>query len=151
MTLTRLPLIGAACVLVALASSVQLGRAQSSAENDAITRTALDYIEGFYTGDAARMERALHPQLAKRIMRVDPATGAPRLDQQDAARLIAITKSRAGATPPATQQKDVTVLDVYGNAATVKVVANDWIVYLHVVKWEGRWQIVNVLWEMKAK
>jgi hypothetical protein len=151
MTLTRLPLIGAACVLVALASSVQLGRAQSSAENDAITRTALDYIEGFYTGDAARMERALHPQLAKRIMRVDPATGAPRLDQQDAARLIAITKSRAGATPPAKQQKDVTVLDVYGNAATVKVVANDWIDYLHVVKWEGRWQIVNVLWEMKAK
>ena len=151
MTLTKLPLIGAACVLALVAAHVQLGRTQASAVNDEITKTALDYIEGFYTGDAARMERALHPQLAKRIMRMDPATGAPRLDQQDAARLIALTKSRAGMPPPAKQQKDVTVLDVYGNAGTVKVVANDWIDYLHVVKWEGRWQIVNVLWEMKGK
>jgi hypothetical protein len=124
--------------------------ATTPAENDAITRTALDYIEGFYTGDAARMERSLHPDLAKRIMRIDPATGKPRLDQQDAKRLIAITASRKGTPPPPQQQKDVTVLDVFGNAATVKIVANQWVDYLHVVKWEGEWKIVNVLWEMKA-
>jgi hypothetical protein len=51
--------------------------------------------------------------------------------------------------PPANQQKDVTVLDVFGNAATAKVIANDWIDYLHLVKWNDRWVIVNVLWEMK--
>jgi hypothetical protein len=50
--------------------------------------------------------------------------------------------------PPARQQKDVTVLDVVGNAATVKVVANDWIDYLHIARVDG-WVIVNVLWEMK--
>ena len=25
----------------------------------------MDYIEGWYAGDAARMEKALHPELAK--------------------------------------------------------------------------------------
>ena len=29
------------------------------------------------------------------------------------------------------------------------VVASDWIDYLHVAKWNGRWVIVNVLWELK--
>lgn len=120
-----------------------------SSEQDAITRTALDYIEGFYTGDEARMQRSLHPDLAKRILRVDPSSGQPRLDQQSAEQLVGLARSRKGVTPPATQQKDVTVLDVFGNAATVKVIANQWVDYLHVVKWNGEWKIVNVLWEMK--
>jgi hypothetical protein len=121
----------------------------SAADRDAITATALDYIEGFYSGDAARMERSLSPDLVKRIVRVDASTGQSRIDGMDAQRLIAITRSRAGGPPPARQQKDVTVLDVVGNAATVKVVANDWIDYLHIARVNGRWVIVNVLWEMK--
>ena len=32
----------------------------------------------------------------------------------------------------------MTVLDVFENAASVKVVAA-WIDYLHLVKWNGRW------------
>ena len=43
-------------------------RRVTPADSAGITRTALDYIEGWYTGDATRMERALHPELAKRIM-----------------------------------------------------------------------------------
>ncbi|HEV7836602.1 MAG TPA: nuclear transport factor 2 family protein, partial [Gemmatimonadaceae bacterium] len=41
---------------------------QSPADSVAIRQTALDYIQGWYAGDAARMERALHPELAKRIV-----------------------------------------------------------------------------------
>jgi hypothetical protein len=33
----------------------------------------------------------------------------------------------------------------------VKVVAADWINYLHLAKFNGRWVIVNVLWELKPK
>jgi hypothetical protein len=33
------------------------------------SKTALDYTEGWYAGDAARMERALPPELAKRMYR----------------------------------------------------------------------------------
>ena len=35
------------------------------------------------------------------------------------------------------------------NAASVKIVAADWVDYLHLAKYNGRWVIVNVLWEMK--
>jgi hypothetical protein len=43
------------------------------------------------------------------------------------------------------------ILDVYENAASVKVVASDWIDYLHLAKWNGSWKIVNVLWELKPR
>lgn len=54
-------------------------------------------------------------------------------------------------TPKEKQQKDVTILDVYENAASVKVVAVDWIDYLHMAKFNGRCVIVNVLWELKPQ
>jgi hypothetical protein len=116
----------------------------------AITATALDYIEGFYEGRADRMERALHPELAKRIAHPDPASGRPHLAEMSALTLVQLTGARATRpTPEAERRRDVTVLDVFENAASVKVVATAWIDYLHLVKWNGRWLIVNVLWEMK--
>lgn len=115
-----------------------------------ITAAALDYIEGFYTADPARMERALHPDLAKRIMRID-ATGKATLEQMSSTQLVGAARSRQGMASPAVQQKDVTIFDVFGNTATAKIVANQWVDYLHLIKWEGRWVIVNVLWEMKPR
>src|SRR5687767_13983245 len=96
-----------------------------------------------------RMERALHPDLAKRIVRTN-AQGQSQLGQMSAMRLVHGVKRGGGKeTPKEKQQRDVTILDVYGNAASVKIVASDWIDYLHIAKFNGRWVIVNVLWELK--
>jgi hypothetical protein len=122
----------------------------ATADEAAIRQTALDYIEGWYEGNAERMERALHPELAKRIVRTNPQNNQSRLDQMSAMTLVLGTRRGGGKdTPKERQQKDVTVLDIYQNAASVKIVASDWIDYLHVAKFNGRWVIVNVLWELK--
>jgi hypothetical protein len=66
--------------------------------------------------------------------------------------LVQGTRARASRpTPKDQRQNDVTVLDVFGNTASVKIVATDWIDYLHVAKFNGRWVIVNVLWELKPQ
>jgi hypothetical protein len=126
-------------------------RAQvSNADAAPIKQTALDYIEGWYEGDALRMERALHPELAKRIVRTNPQTGVSRLDQMSAMSLVQGTKAGGGTkTPKERQQKEVFILDVFENAASVKVIASDWVDYLQMAKFNGRWVIVNVLWELK--
>lgn len=114
----------------------------------AIEATALDYIEGWYAGDPDRMSRALHPALAKRMVHVEG--GVSVLDDMSAERLIAGTRAGYGKeTPPERQRNDVTILEVFQDAAAVKVDAGDWIDYLHVVKFDGRWVIINVLWELK--
>ena len=122
----------------------------TSSDADLIKQTALDYIEGWYEGNAERMERALHPELAKRIVRTDPKSSRSGLGQMGAMTLVNSTRAGGGkTTPKEKQQKDVTVLDIFGGAASAKIIASDWIDYLHLAKWNGRWVIVNVLWEMK--
>lgn len=139
----RIPLV--ALALLGLATPTV---AQTAADSAAIRATALDYIEGWYAGDAARMERALHPNLAKRIVRRSDTTVS--LGDMTAEQLINATRSGYGTrTPAAEQQKDVTILDIFRNAAVVKIVARDWVDYLQIAKWENDWRIVNVLWELK--
>jgi len=116
----------------------------------AIKKPALDYIEGWYEGNAARMESALHPELAKRIVIVDLSTGRSRLDSMSAMTLVQRTRAGGGnKVPKDKQQKDITILDRFNNAAIVKVVASEWVDYLQEAKINGEWKIVNVLWEIK--
>ncbi len=140
-----------------LASMLSLGapafaETTSSDENDAIKKTALDYIEGWYTGDAVRMERALHPELAKRMISTDAKTGRSQFNHMGAMTLVQRTREGIGKKIPQDRQsKEVTILDRYNSAAVVKIVASDWIDYLQVARFNGDWKIINVLWEVKPK
>lgn len=81
-------------------------------DEEAIRQAALDYIEGWYAGDAARMEQSLHPELAKRFVYTDQAKGRSRLEQMSAMTLVQATQKGWGKnTPVEKQQKDVTILD----------------------------------------
>ena len=135
--------------LVLLASS---GEEAPRSDVEAIKKTALDYGQGWYEGDAERMERALHPDLAKRVLLSDPRTGKGRIEHMSALRLIQGTRKGGGSrTPPEQQKTTFTILDVFGNAASVKLEMHDWIDYMHMSKIEGRWVIVNVLWEFTSE
>jgi hypothetical protein len=45
----------------------------------------------------------------------------------------------------------VRILDIFENAASVRVDASDWVDYLHLAKVNGRWVIINVLWELRPR
>jgi len=72
------------------------------ADTAAITQTALDYIEGWYAGDGARMQRALRPDLAKRAAERNEI-GAGKLDQMGAMTLVDATRAGLGRTPKENQ------------------------------------------------
>ena len=126
-------------------------QAQTAADSNGIRQAALDYIEGYYQGNGERMERALHPELAKRIV-VTNEQGHSQLGQMSALSLVLNTRAGGGKdTPVAAQRKDITILDIYQNAASAKIYASEWVDYLHLAKWNGRWVIVNVLWELHPR
>jgi hypothetical protein len=54
-------------------------------------------------------------------------------------------------TPKAEQTKDVKILDVFDDMATVRLEMRDWIDYMHLAKFNGKWVIVNVLWKSKPR
>ena len=134
-----------AAVLLVLPAALP---AQAAADSAGIRQAALDYIDGYYTGDGARMERAVHPELAKRIVRTNEQ-GRSQLGQMSAMTLVMGTRAGGGKdTPMAKRRDNVTILDIYQNAASAKIYASGWVDYLHLAKWNGRWVIVNVLWEL---
>lgn len=138
--------------VVGKTSSAPAVAVAEDADTQAIRRAALDYAESWYEGDSDKMERALHPELAKRIVRTDAKSGRSQLDQMGALRLVQSIRSGYGKkTPKEKQFKDVVILDRFENAATVKLTMSDWVDYMHLAKWNGKWVIVNVLWEMKPE
>jgi hypothetical protein len=144
---TLLLLLAMATLGAVLAPSA---RAQTQADSTAIRAAALDYIEGWYSGDPERMTRALHPALVKRIVAVNRETGEAFVDDMGAGKLVAGTRAAYGHETPEDQRRtDVTIFDVFGNAASVKIDAGGWVDYLHLAKIDGRWMILNVLWELR--
>ena len=125
--------------------------AQTGADSAAIRATAHNYIDGYYEGDAARMERSLHSDLAKRI--VMRRTGEESVVQHmTATQLIQITARGGGSNlPAANRRNDVEILDIFGNAAVVRIDASTWVDYLQVGKVDGEWLIINVLWELRPE
>jgi hypothetical protein len=116
-----------------------------------LRRKVLGYIEAWYQGDPARGEKSLHPELVKRIVLKDPESGKDTLNMMSASRLKERWASGDGKkTPVELQLNDITLLDVHGNIASVKLETPAWVDYMHLAKMDGEWVIVNILWERKA-
>jgi hypothetical protein len=137
---------------------------QTDADSAAIKETLLNYVEGWYEGNAARMQRALYPELAKRIVRKNPKTGKEYLEKMTAKELVTGTGTDGGCAPDSTEsrpkciliprerrQKEITVFDIYRDEASAKVAFLGWVDYVHLARINGRWVIVNVLWEEKPE
>ena len=136
-------------VVLLLAAGARAGFTQTAADTAAIQATAHDYIDGWWTGDAPRMARALHSHLAKRMVMSDSLGGHSRLSDMTAMELVQNVEHGGGkTTPPEQRRSEVRILDVFRTAAVVRVDAGQWVDYLQVARWNGEWKIVNVLWEL---
>jgi len=124
-------------------------RGQSRQDSLEIRQVALDYIESQHNVNPAQFERAAHPRMVKRTFWKDKKTGKEYLGETftDAMILLAETYNLKGDKFPENPKKEVIILDIYDKIASVKLIADDWIDYMHIVKLNGKWQIVNVLWQ----
>jgi hypothetical protein len=117
----------------------------------AIRQAALDYMQGWYEGDVERMQRCLHPELAKRRIIRDPQTGEERFRHVTKQLLVDLTQQGGGRddAPAEKRSYDVVILDVCGDIASVQADSYDYVDYLHLARSQGQWLIVNVLYRVK--
>jgi len=137
------------CCAILFFSSISYG--QTAQDSLAIKQAALDYIESQHKVKPELFERAAHPRMVKRTFWIDKKTEKEYLREtfKDAMVLLAETYNEHGDKFPKTPLKEVVILDIYKKTASVKLIADDWIDYMHIVKLNGKWQIVNVLWQFK--
>jgi hypothetical protein len=94
------------------------------------------------------MEKALHPDLAKRVVRTHPKTGKSIVNSLSRSMMVEYTRSGGGTeTPKEKQKSEVIILDISREIASVKTISGEYIDYLHIAKADGQWQLINVLWE----
>lgn len=119
-----------------------------------IKEAVLNYLEGLEYNDTLRVEKALHPELAKRVIQKDK-NGKDRLDNMTAATLLHYTKTfdytrlyKEGVNPQERLKVEVSIFDLTNNIATVKATQNKFAFfdYIHLGKINGEWKIVNILW-----
>ena len=111
-----------------------------SGDHEAVVAAALDYFEGWFDGDEARMERALHPNLVKRRARDE-------LGITTNERMLELTRRGEGTEDGADRTLDIEVHDVYGDIATATVRSAVYHEYLHLVRTREGWKIANALWQ----
>lgn len=142
-----------ACTQLAL-WVVLAGKANAQTDQQtlqAIEAAAYDYMDGQLEGNAERVTRALHPDLAKRSLK--PATpyetlGLGRMSSDE---LIGLTRKGALKTPKEQWQRSVKVLQVDRDIATVRLESPWFVDHLQMGRFGDRWVIVNALWHGKLR
>ena len=134
----------AACALVAPSAA-----AQQTADREAVRRAALDYLEGFYEGDSTKIVRSVRPDARKIGYFTPRGTTTYQWEEMSYQAMIEYANNfkKSGRTTPATAPREVAVAEVNDQTATAKVVAWWGIDYLQLARYDGKWMIVNVMWQ----
>ena len=126
--------------------------AQTSGEQEAVRQAVLDYVEGVYEVAPTRIERSIHPDLAKRGFFIKKGETAYSPHIMTFAQLVELSKNyNKDGHVPKDAPKDVVVYDISDQTASAKLTAVWGIDYMHLAKYDGKWKIINVLWQTPPK
>lgn len=115
-----------------------------------IERACLDYIEGFYEGDTAKIIRSIKPSLYKFGYWKNKTSGIYEPDGQMTFRqAVNYAKNvfEKKKFPKEGSPKKVEVLDIMNSIASAKITAWWGVDYVLLSKQGDKWMIEQVLWE----
>ena len=117
-----------------------------AADKAAVYQAALDYVEGVYEVNPAKIEKSVHPNLTKYGFMRRP-TGEYAPGQMTYQQLLGVAASWNKDGKRDLSIKKVEVLDVLDQTAVAKVTAQWGIDYMQLAKYDGQWKIINIIWQ----
>ena len=118
-------------------------------DEDAVRSVAMDYLEGWFEGDAGRMERALHPELVKRCRGIE-GDDPDALETLSAREMIDATADGEGRREDAPdRQIDIRIDHLSGGVASVQCFCHRYVDLLHLIDMPDGWKIVNAAWRLR--
>jgi peroxiredoxin len=113
------------------------------ADSAAIRQAAFNYIDGYYSGDVARIEKAVHPDLNKATPRDILQTGRTALAYTTWSALVEFTRAKIGALDDTARHISVSILDITDGLAVARCESTGLIEYIQMYKGNGHWKIFN--------
>ena len=117
----------------------------NTVDDEAVLAPGRDYIEAWLDGDVDRMAGCLHADLVKRAVDADSGSGVYTMSREEM-----VTATASGRGKLLERPYDITVLDRFGDIASICVRSSAYVDYLHVARFGNRWLIVNVLWQPRS-
>lgn len=121
---------------------------QSDVDREAVRQAVLDYVEGVYDMAPERIERSVYSDLFKRGFNLKRGENAYAFAPMTFADLmnLASTYNKDGKIPK-NAPKEIVIFDVLDRTASAKLTAFWGVDYFHLAKLNGKWMIVNILWQ----
>lgn len=137
-------------VLVLSMATFGWGGHTAATEKRAIAAVAQNYMDAYYAADAPRMQQALHPDFHKRTLQT--VNGHVAISEDTVQSMVEGVGLGSGKDIPVQERvQKIEVLDVYRDAASVKVVTGRWIDYMHLTKLNGEWRVLDVVLQYTRK
>ena len=119
-----------------------------AADVEAVRAAVLDYVEGVYEVAPERIERSVHPEMAKVGWGRDREGNYHEYPMtQEQLVQLAANYNKDGTRVPADAPKTIEIYEVLDKTASIKLTASWGIDYMHLAKLDGKWWIMNVLWQ----
>ena len=123
--------------------------AELGGDEAAIRGVVSDYVDGWFDGDGARMERALHPELVKR-RRGTEGDNRCALVTVTAAEMIDSTREGKGRRNDAPDRRiEINIEHLSGGIASVTCLCHRYVDLLQLIRMPQGWRIVNAVWRLR--
>lgn len=143
----RRRILGLSALLFLVVFTTGTAKGQDTDEK-AIRECALNYLEGWYSADTARMAKALSKDLVKKGFLVHPGTGELTIAPASYEQMLQWTGQKPNQLVENPGIKmEVTIIQVGEHIAMVKTLTPDFMDYLQLAKMEGQWKIYHAIWE----
>ncbi len=136
-----------------LAGAARSAQPQAAPDREGVRRAVLDYVEGFYEGDTAKLVRSIRPEVYKYGFWL-PRDSTRYVGEQmpwpeflSYANGVKKNNRQAKADAP----KEIALLDVLDQTASAKLTAWWGTDYLLLGRFDGGWMITHVLWQSPPK
>lgn len=126
--------------------------AQTDEDRKAVKQAALNYVDGIYEVNPAKIELSVHPDLVKRGFYTEKDKPGYAPHTMTFTQLVDLSKTynKKGSIPK-DAVKEVVVYEVSDQTASAKVTAIWGFDYLQLAKYDGKWKIINILWQTPIK
>jgi Putative lumazine-binding len=119
------------------------------AEADAVRLAVMNYVAGWFEGDAGRMQRALHPEFVKRCRGIE-GDDPDALETLSAKEMIEATADGTGLREDAPDRMiDIRIDYLSGGIASVQCFCHRYVDLLHLIEMPEGWRIVNAAWRQR--
>lgn len=123
---------------------------QDHPDYEAVHAAISDYVEALYEVDSSKIKRSVHPELVKKGFWFNQKDSVWNDNtSMSYQRLVNLAGSwnRSGERANANSPKEIEIYDINEKTAVGKLTAEWGIDFFQLAKMEGKWMIMNVIWQ----